>query len=38
MLALCLMLRSSHHASIMPDAKEYPLASIMPDAKEYLLC
>ena len=38
MLALCLTLRSTYYASIMPDAKKYLFASIMPDAKEYLLC
>ena len=38
MLALCLMLRSTYYASIMPDAKDTYYASIMPDAKEYLLC
>ena len=38
MLALCLVLRSSYYASIMPDAKECLLSSIMPDAKECLLC
>ena len=25
MLALCLVLRSTHYASIMPGAKEYPI-------------
>ena len=38
MLALCLVLRSTHYASIMPGAKEYYYDSIMPGAMEYLLC
>ena len=37
MLALCLVLRGTHYASIMPVAKGY-YASIMPEAKECLLC
>ena len=37
MLALCLMLSSTHYASIMPGAKVYYYASIMPGTKECLL-